>query len=482
MKKILSLILCLMMVCTAAASCAEDALAPSIKIQRQMQNDGNGVKGSFRIDGNASMDGNPLLAAVQGAQYDILRNASGDEWHLIVFQQDEQGQQINRTELYRQATGLYLRSDFLPDRVFMIPEAADMIPGSLSATGENPSVLSALISILTKTGPDQARWDTAAQKYTNMLETWLAGYAATPELQRSADGTTSMKLIYVVPAEDIRGEIVALIRAIAEDPEMMALLAPELTEEQRTVYLSAGLEGYYSEALQGISLSGEIRFEKEVTTLGEMTAASITLPLDPAVTGYHTLEIYNRNRQNGYVLTGDSGMIRLVIPDGLADMTGQAPFEGTGSLLRYSADQKESNLSLSFSIRKTFETYTDEEAGRIHEFHKYTVEVARDTAKLPEGMADGDFPAFEDISATADFHFSSKAPQSSPVTVESAISIKRGETEMSLTGKVKTAATWPFVPFTVDNVKPLGGMAQEEIAAALAEWIQNAANSIRRTE
>ena len=74
MRKILPFILCLIMVCTAVVSFADETLPPSEKIQRQMQNDGNGVKGSFRIDANAPDQ--PLFTTIQGAEYDILRNAS----------------------------------------------------------------------------------------------------------------------------------------------------------------------------------------------------------------------------------------------------------------------------------------------------------------------------------------------------------------------------------------------------------------------
>ncbi len=484
MRKILPFILCLIMVCTAVVSFADETLPPSEKIQRQMQNDGNGIKGSFRIDGNASAEENPLIAAVQGAEFDILRNASEDRWHLVAFQKDEQGQQINKTEIYQETAGLFLRSDFLPERVFQIPEAGDLISNSFSSAGKNPSVLSVMVSIASKTGAEKAKWETAVQKYTSILETWLAGYAVTPELQRLADGTTKMKLIYVVPADDIRNEIVAMVKTAAEDPEMMALLAPEMTEEQRVIYLSAGLESYYNEALKSINLSGEMRFEKEVTTLGEMTGAGITLPLDPAVTGYQTLEIAGRNGQIGCTLTGDAGMIRLVIPEGLTEATGQTGFEGTGNLIRYSTaeDQKNGNLSLNFSIRKTFETYLDDETEKIHEIHNYTIAVSRDTQNLPEGLTDDEFPDFEPCSVEADFHFSSKAPQSSPVTLESVVSYTRGEMKITLSGKIKTAATWPFVPFATENAEPLNGMSQEDAGTALAEWIRNAAEQIQRAE
>lgn len=484
MKRILSFILLVMMISITAVSLADDSTIPSIKIRRQMQNDGNGVKGSFRIDTAGSVADHPVIAAVQGAEFDILRNASEDRWHLTVFQQDAEGQQINRTELYREEAGLYLRSDFLPDRVFLIPEATDLIPDSFNGTGENPSILSVVTSLASMTDAEKTRWEPVTEKYSGMLETWLAGYADAPELQRYQDGTVHMKLIYVVPTDDVRREIVNLIKTAAADPEVMTLLAPVMTEEQRAIYLNAGLEEYYKEVMNGIDLQGEIRFEKTVSTMGEMISSRILLPLDPAVTGYRSLEISGGNGRTGYTLAGDTETLRLVIPDGLTEIMGQAPFEGTAFFLRRSTavEKKDGNLALRIDIRKTYEMHTDEETGRIHEDHHFTVTAERDTTDLPEGVTDEEFPAFDAANIDADFHFSGKAPQSSPVTLESRIDYTRGKFNLVITGKIKTAATWAFVPFSVENVKPLTGMSPEETAAVLAEWIQNAAAGIRRAD
>ena len=484
MRKILSLILCLMMVCIAAVSLADDNLIPSIKIQRQMQNDGNGVKGSFQIQSNASLTEQPFIAAIQNAEFDILRNASEDKWHLVVFQKDEAGQQINKSELYQEASGLYLRSDFLPERVYRFPGALDLIPESFTGTGENPSILPVIVSLASMSGPEKSRWEPVLQKYSNMVETWLAGFATAPELQRNPDGTTQMKLIYIVPAADIRAEIITLVKTAAEDPEMVTLLASVLTDEQRAVYLNGGLEYYYTDVLNGVDFSGEIRFEKDVSTMGEMISSSITLPLDPAVTGYRTLAIYSGNGQTGYTLTGNDDVIRLVIPDGLAEFTGQQSFEGTGYILRYSsaADQKDGNLAVKLDVVKTFETYSDEETGKIHEIHHYKISAVRDTTDLPEGITDADFSAFEAINIDADFHFSAKAPQSSPVTLESSVSYQQGEFSVLISGKIKTAATWAFVPFSIENAKQLNGITAEEIGTSLAEFVQNASANIRRIE
>ena len=48
MKKILALTVCVILICTASVSLAADLTLP-VKLQRQMQHDGNGLKGSIRI-------------------------------------------------------------------------------------------------------------------------------------------------------------------------------------------------------------------------------------------------------------------------------------------------------------------------------------------------------------------------------------------------------------------------------------------------
>ncbi len=484
MKKTLSLILCLMiMLCVSGISIADDALPPSVKIQRQMQNDGNGIKGSFRFEGNVAADGNPVIAALLNADFDLLRNASGEKWHLVVFQQDEKGQQISKTEVYGEETGTYLRSDFIPEQVLRIPAAEELIPDSMNGAGENPSIISVLGSVMSMNDAEKARWDPVLQKYSAMVETWLAGYAVSPEMQRNPDGTVVMKLIYAVPADDVRSEITSLMLAAASDPEAASLLEPLLTSEQRSVYLNAGLGEYYAEAMKGINLSGEMRFEKDVSTLGEMIASEISLPLDPAITGYHTLDIFTRDGQTGFTLTGDGTVLRLVVPDGMTELTGQSGFEGEGVLVSCSRaeDRKDSNLALRINIRKTFTTYTDDEAGRIHEIHHFTVSAVRDEQLLPDDIRDAEIPEFEPVSIDADFHFSSKAPQSSPVTLDTAVSYNRSGTSLMITGKVKTAATWPFVPFSIENAKPLNGMTPEGTGTLLTQWVRNASGGIKHT-
>ena len=152
MKRILTMVLCIVMMITAATALA-DELKLSTKLQRQMQHDGNGEKGKLTVTGNADAAEYPLLSAIQNAEYSILRNASGEQWHIVVYQAetDEEGKelsQFNKTELYRSEKSLFFRSDFLPNEVFQLPEEMSLILPEGMTNRENPSLNSVLLSMM----------------------------------------------------------------------------------------------------------------------------------------------------------------------------------------------------------------------------------------------------------------------------------------------------------------------------------------------
>ena len=84
MKRLIAMILFLAMLWMVTSALAADLTLP-VKMQRQMQHDGNGMKGSIQIHSNADPVKDPFLYAVQNAEFDILRNASGAQWHMIFF-------------------------------------------------------------------------------------------------------------------------------------------------------------------------------------------------------------------------------------------------------------------------------------------------------------------------------------------------------------------------------------------------------------
>lgn len=484
MKRILILIICLALFCMVPASPAEDLTLP-VKLQRQMQHEGNGLKGSIRISANADLSQHPFLYSIQNAEYNLLRNMSGGQWHMVLFQNDEQEQQINRIELYQAEDGLYFRSDFLPERVIRLPETGEIVAsaaGESVSSGDNPSILDVLSSIVSMKEADRKRWLPVIEEYAKKLEVWMADYATEPELLRNPDGTVQMNLIYVVPEDEIRSEIVNLITEAASDPEVTGLMNTILTDEQKNIYLNSGYAAYYADALKGIALNSEMRFIKTVSALGEMIASEIVLPLDPTITGYQALTIMNRQGQTGFELKGEKGVFLIELP-AETDIMAQKSFDAVVRIVKSSSEEEEkkNNFALKIDIRKEYSAYTDDETGKGHEVHHFTIDVNRDTENLPDGVTETDIPEFDPVRIEAELHFSGKSGPNSPTTLETDVSVNQNGFVLQLNGKFKTAATWPFVPFSKENAVMLTGMNENDMTAAMLEWMTNATERIIRT-
>ena len=232
MKKTFALIIILTVLCATSFSVAAELTLP-VKMERQMQHDGNGLKGSLRITANASPEKHPLLYAIQNADYSILRNMSGEMWHLVLFQSDEQEQQTNRFELYQGESHLFFRSDYLPDRVFSLPETKDFMSaifnGESSDSG-NPPVLDVLVKVFTMKETERSRWTPVIEKYSKKLEVWLADFAKEPELLRNTDGSVQMNLIYTAPADALRKEMINLFGMNTDSVAPISMSATPLRE------------------------------------------------------------------------------------------------------------------------------------------------------------------------------------------------------------------------------------------------------------
>lgn len=487
MKKTFALLIILAVICTTSISMAADLTLP-VKMERQMQHDGNGLKGNIRITANASPEQYPFLYAIQNADYSVLRNMSGEMWHLVLFQSDEQEQQINRLELYQGENQLFFRSDYLQDRVFSMPETNDILSAVLKremSNNDNPPILDVLTTAISMKETERNRWTPVIEKYTKKLEVWLADFASEPELLRNPDGSVQMNLIYIVPADALRKEIVNLITEAASDSDVMELMKSVLTEEQKNTYMNAGLVSYYTDALNSISLNSDMKFVKTVSALGEMIASEIILPLDSETTGYHTLTIRNLDGTTGYTLNGDNGMILIEVPEAIPEILAQESFEAKARYIYISKaeDLKNSNQSVAITITKSYSGSVDSETEKEHEIHHYDIIIERDTGHLPEGVSEDDIPAFEPVHIDAVLHFSGKAGPNAPTTLETDIQFEKGELIFQINGKLKTAATWPFMPFNIEQAVSVNDMSEGEMTAVLLEWMTNATEkTIRITD
>ena len=479
MKRLITFVLCLMMICTTSSSFAADLTIP-VKMERQMQHDGNGLKGSFTIHANADPEKDPVLFAVQNAEYSLLRNASGDSWHLVMFQTDDSEQQRNRSELYRTKDALYFRSDFLPDHVYVISAEALFATFLDVGKGDNPSLMPAMLSMITMNESSRSGWETIASKYGKMLEIWLGGFAREPELTYNSEGTAQMNLIYEVPYEDVCQEIVTLVTTAAADPDVSAWIDAFITPEEKDVYLNPYLAEFYLDALKNLQIFGNIRFVKTVTALGEMISTEISIPLSSAITGYSTLVIVNSNHMISYTLSGDSQTLRLIIPEDLKELTSSDDYNFTAWLIRHSSSDETLNIAYQIDLKRTTEKSYDEETAKEHEIHRYSIAASVNTDFLPETISADMFAHLEPIQADLEFHYSGKTGPNAPVTLGIAAQIIRGDLNISIDGKIKTSSTWPFVPFSVEQPVPVSSFKKEVISEYVDEWVQHAVTGVQR--
>ena len=482
MKKLIATILCLMMlVCAVSAATAGDVTLP-IKMERQMQHDGNGLKGSFTIEANADAVKDPLIYAVQNAEYSILRNASGKDWHLIIFQTDESEQQYNLSELYQAEESLYFRSDMLPGKVIALSPEALLATFVIVSRGENPDIVPAVLSMFNMKDADREAWEPVAARYGKMLEIWMGEYITEPEMISGGDGPSRMNLTYVVPYEDACKEFGTLIASASADPDVIALLSGIMTDEERAIYLNPALGDFYAEALKGLGITDDIRFVKTVTALGEMIASEIVIPLPAAVTGYSSLTIASRNHTTAYTLNGDEQAIRVIIPEDAEELIAQTEYEMTAYLIRCDKKKTDLNIACKVDIKRTTENSYDNETSREHETHHYIISAARDTENLPEGVTENMIPETETIDAQLDLHYSGKTGANSPTTLEMTLKLNRGDLDVSVNGKIKTSSTWPFLPFSVDQPEKPNAYTEDVITGYLTEWTQHAITDIRHLD
>ncbi len=488
MKRILTIVLCIVMVITAAAAFA-DELKLSTKLERQIQHDGNGEKGKLIVTGNADSAEYPLISALQNAEYNILRNASGDQWHIVIYQaeKDDEGKelrQFNKTELYRSETSLFFRSDFLPNEVFQLPEEISMILPDEMKNPENPSLNSVLLSMMNLNDAARQKKDTAIEKYSRMLDKWIDGFQEIPEQIRTEDGSMLMKLNCVVPAEEVCREIAELVVSAAADPEMESFFSQIMTDEQKSVYLNPNLGYYYMEAMAGAAIQGDIQYTRTKTALGETVSKELILPINPEITGYEVLKIRNSGDIQSWTLQGEKGTIQLVLPENIETILESAEYQFSARFIRINQDKnsEEANLALSMQLRKNSEISFDQEKERNHEIITYTADFRRDTSSLPEGIEDSDIDPFDNLTAEIKLHYSGKSGPNAATKLETTLKLNQGKMELQADGEIKTTSTWPFVPFDTANALPLEKLTENEKAAAVMQLLKNADESIVRNE
>lgn len=457
--------------------------AASYTLPEKMHNQlaiGSGLKGTFHVSAEGDKFDTPFLKAVTDADFSLRGITSGKDLHYYLFQSDDTDQQTALSELYRKEGHYYFRSDMVQGKVLSFPTADLILESLFPSEGENPSPASFITKIFSVPENERSdKWEPVLNRYQNELEMWLADFTVQAEMVKLSTGFSALDFSYEIPVNEVSQRIVKLFAEFASDTEFSALLDSVMTAEEKKTYLNSNLLYFYQEALNSLDLNSPVRMNKRVSAMGEVLSFRLELPLDERSAGYSSVSIENVNNLTVYTLKNSSQVIVLGWPSQFDNS--QNEWSHTFWFSRVSSDSANSeenqNTSVRIDIQKTNEAYNDEEE-KSHETNHYTVTVIQDDTYLPSDTDRSLIPEFETVNADLDLHYYSKYAQNSATTLDVKGDLYQGSSSLHVTGKLKTAAPWLFMPFDVNDPIPVGTTKEDVLVPYLEEWISNASSMI----
>ncbi len=306
MKKLLSLVLCLMMVCSCAVAETADTLPK--KFNRQLTA-GNGVRGYARITASGVADWLNMLLPFTAT--DIQIRAIGekqgemsesifddDDWQVRFYAKDGDDKEVGTTWLYGDPAGVYFQSELLPDATLTVPveqvnllyqlmrgDYADLFfafdPLAMKENGAqgNASAYEAVAKLLGIPADEwESKWMPVLEKYFLHLDLWLAGYGD-PFAVSEESGALTMSANYEIPVEEIKAQAKYVIGQMLYDYDLQNLLLPYVTMEQRMTYLNPSLVYFYEACIDALPVKGSIILSREMSARGETVSTKISLPI-----------------------------------------------------------------------------------------------------------------------------------------------------------------------------------------------------------
>jgi hypothetical protein len=460
------------------------ANAATYTLPEKMQNQlaiGSGLKGNFTVSANGEISKVPFLNAVCDAEYDLRGMSSGHDLHYYVFQENN-GNQTIIAELYKKDGQYYLRSDIVQGKILGLSGFSIFLDALFAQQGENPTISSALLNYLTLSEDvKEKQWKTEINKYQNELEMWLHDFTAQAEVVKQENGSSAFDFSYVIPIDEMKNKMISMFTEFAADAELQTLLDTIMTTEQKELYFNTALSYFYEAAINSLDIQNDIKLSKRVSALGDMINSKMILPLEPKITGFDKLTIESSGGYSIYQLEGNDKALVIGIPS--IDLLNEKEYEKSIWISNIdNTNLKENkNFSVRADIKKSFSQYNDEE-DKSHQEEHYSALICQDTTYLPEAFKDQELAEWHDIEASLDLHYHSKYSQNSATTLEAKLDYRQNGSSLLISGKVKTAAPWLFMPFEVTDPIEIGPDHPEITESYLTDWISNALSMIHHND
>ena len=287
MKRILSVVLCLMLLaCTASAEQIKvfSYTIPQLIARQLISNTSLRVKLTAENSGSAPefVDAQlweSLKTALPGMAINgtyMLRKTNGNM--QVTAQLLKDGEALSGLALIGQGNDLLLETDLLPGIVLAAPRNTNGLLQLLTTPqeGEWPS-LWRMVSAIENAGEEYAaQLEAALKSHMSDMNDWLRDYTDM-QMEVGSNGVTPVQVVRV-PADAMKARIKQQLRLLYADKELLELLRQVVMAEDAQVYLEDGMLPLYEAALDGAAFAGEMTVERRYDADGALASEKIVLP------------------------------------------------------------------------------------------------------------------------------------------------------------------------------------------------------------
>lgn len=342
---------------------------------------------------------------------------------------------------------------------------------------------------------DTTKWATALESYTTKIDLWIEGYRQKALLGKTDDGTTTMEVVYQIPASAVKAQLKQMVMDLLADDDLLAKLQSVLSPEDAARYLNPALQNYYFYAIDSLPLDDNLEISRTVSLKGETLALTMTLPLHDSQGGAMTLH-YDRHKGKGDLpeentIELQSNSVLLKVDYQTYDtLTGTTVYQGTilrqpqGSETFEVGTQgtpqgeavKTFSAAFTLSSQQTSATDADNRDTLTSSIEltltpEYTPDVAGDEAIEPTDAQKAQYSVFKPLDIKLGTTFASGQAKNASTTVDATLEVSGDQfpevVKATFTGKTK--GKWTLDKLDTQKATKLGDLSAADLQMLLAQ-------------
>ena len=454
MKKRMSALLCgLMCLCLWTSALGAETLSLPEKMLQQIEY-ASGIKGALRLETEGEGPWSQAVAPLTGIDLELRALVGREEYEARLYIPDGEEERAV-TRLWGNAQDAYLRSEAL-EQPLQLPVEGDVLQAMLSGDEEkNANWYAIAYHLLQVEERDwQEKWLLALAPYEAELELWLSRFGDAPVLVPDAEsGKSIMTLTYTLPVDSVKAELKQQLPVLLADQHLTALLEGVMTPVQKTLYWNPYLMDYYTDAIDGLYLDGDIVLEREMSALGVEQSLALQFPIPENEGMWESFRLEQESGETRLALVGADQRIDLSIREKTkgknAQYTGQVRWA-------QQVEGLEHGLAADYALKLAWSTHDDEE-GYLYETTELMLSLT------PEEGLDANLLA-DEASLEGIFEFRSKNANRSATRLNYQIKLALPQEQLTAAGNLRTANPWEIEPMETEGAQRWTALSEAERA------------------